>query len=66
MFNFEAANPPKNAEMNNETYPIGSMSERGSGRERAMAVEIRSRAILIPIVIARAKREEFISLSSVL
>ena len=39
-------------------------ASRGIGREIAIAVDIISRAMLIPIVIASAKREELMSLSS--
>lgn len=65
LFSLEHANPPKNAERKRDTYPIGSTSANGSGREMAMAVPSRSIARAIPTVMASPMSEELKSLSIV-
>lgn len=55
----DVTNPPKKAQINGDTYPIGSTREVGSGIASAIAVLKRSKQILIANVNKRERRVDF-------
>jgi hypothetical protein len=66
LLSLEHTNPPKNADTNRETYPIGEISDSGSGKDMAIAVATRSNNKLIPMVINTPKSAELMMASNLL
>ena len=66
LSSLEHINPPKNAEINFTTYPMGEINAVGSSVIRAAAVLAKSRARLTPAVMRILKKELLRAVSSLL